>query len=270
MARGRQRTGSWLTVRFVVALALVVPAGAAAVPAGAGVSAGTRVAVDVGGGPNPVVLVAGTFSPAAGLGVLAARLRADGHDVTVFELPDLGRGDIPTTSAALAPVVERVRARTGAERVDLVGHSQGGLVAREYVKTFGGAPHVDKVIGLGAPNHGTLLANLAVWFGDCLTVVACRQMAGGSEYLTALNDGDHSVAAVRYWQLASKTDAVVVPYRTSFLRESDGAIVNVAVQDQCWLRPVGHLSLVLDGAVYSGIRQALAGEAEVALDCFAW
>jgi triacylglycerol lipase len=217
---------------------------------------------------DPVVLVAGTFSRAEVLEPLAARLRADGFDVAVFELPDLGRGDIRASAAALAPFVDGVLAARGASAVDLVGHSQGGLVARDYVKSHGGAAKVDAVIGLGAPNHGTLVSNLASLLRDCDAVVACGQMAVGSAYLAELNAGDDSIGAVRYWQFASRADAVVVPYTTSFLDPGDGAIVNVTIQDRCWLRPVGHVGLILDGAVQSGIRQALSGE-PVALDCFA-
>ena len=90
------------------------------------------------------------------------RLRADGFDVAIFELPDRGRGDIATSAAALGRFVDDVLAGREADAVDLVGHSQGGLVARDYVKRAGGGAPVDRVIGLGAPNHGTLLSNLAL------------------------------------------------------------------------------------------------------------
>lgn len=251
--------------RVVQALVVVV-LGAAALATGAG--GADAPAAGATATANPVVLVAGTFSPGAALEPLAGRLRADGFDVAVFELPDRGRGDIAASAAALGRFVDDVLAGRGAQAVDLVGHSQGGLVARDYVKRAGGGAPVDKVIGLGAPNHGTLLSNLAL-LGGCAGIVACGQMAVGSPYLAWLNEGDDSIGAVRYWQFASRADAVVVPYPTSFLDPADGGIVNVVVQDRCWLRPVGHLGLVLDGAVYSGVRQALAGE-PVRLDCFAW
>jgi triacylglycerol esterase/lipase EstA (alpha/beta hydrolase family) len=244
----------------LLATGLVLPA----VPASA--SARLPASASVGPVRNPVVLVAGTFSPASVLDLLATRLRLEGFRVEVFELPALGVGDISASSAALGPFVAEVLRRTGATDVDLVGHSQGGLVAREYVRDFGGASSVDKVIGLGTPNHGTAVAE-AGRDDDC---VACGQMAVGSAYLESLNAGDDSVSDVRYWQFASRTDLVVKPYTTSFLDPADGAVVNVAIQDQCWLRPVGHVGLVVDGAVFSGVRRALAGETTIRLDCLAW
>ena len=65
-----------------------------------------------------------------------------------------------------------VRAQTGAARVDLIGHSQGGLVGRYYIKYLGGASEVDSMISLGAPHYGTSLANLAnlLGLGSCLGV----------------------------------------------------------------------------------------------------
>jgi triacylglycerol esterase/lipase EstA (alpha/beta hydrolase family) len=220
---------------------------------------------------NPVIIVAGTLSPAFANEPLAARMRADGWKVWIFELPGLGLGDIHQTSAALGPLVDSVRAQTGAAKVDLVGHSQGGLVARDYVKSFGGAAKVDKVIGLGAPNYGTATANLATFLGlgNCLGVTACAQMSIGSSYLNTLNAGDDSIGSVRYYNIATKLDELVQPYRNAYLNAYDGNIYNAAIQDQCWLRVVGHVGLILDGTAYSGVKYALQGNSGVQFNCWA-
>ena len=83
-----------------------------------------------------------------------------------------GLGDIADTSQALNAFADSVRAQTGAARVDLIGHSQGGLVGRYYIKYLGGASEVDSMISLGAPHYGTSLANLAtlLGLGSCLGV----------------------------------------------------------------------------------------------------
>lgn len=111
-------------------------------------------------GDDPVIIVAGTVSPAFANEPLRARLTADGYDAYIYELPGLGVGDIAATTAPLASYVDAVLAATGADRVDLIGHSQGGLVARYFVKELGGAAVVDSLISLGAPHYGTALANL--------------------------------------------------------------------------------------------------------------
>jgi len=218
--------------------------------------------------PDPVVIVAGTFSPSLANEPLADRLRADGYRVFIFQLPNLGTGDINASARSLDTFVDGVRARTGAAKVDLIGHSQGGLVARSYVKYDGGANEVDSLITLGAPNRGTYTANLASFFGfgNCLAVVACQQMSIASSYLTSLNAGDDTIGAVRYTTFRTLQDELVRPVDNATLY--DGA-TNVLIQSQCWLRVVGHVGLILDGTVYSGVRQALAGQTAIRLNCWA-
>jgi triacylglycerol lipase len=239
-------------VAFLASLAALAVA-----PAGA--SAAAR--------PDPVVIVNGTFGPAFFYEPLAARLRADGHDVHIFELTNLGTGDIAATAQDLARFVDGVRAATGAARVDLVGHSQGGLVARQYVKYLGGAATVDSLISLGAPHYGTAVANIADFFGggDCLGIVACQQMAVGSDFVNALNAGDDTIGSVRYTNLYTALDELVRPVANATLR--DGA-TNVLIQSQCPFRVVGHVGLALDGTVYDGVHDALLGR-PVQLNCFA-
>lgn len=222
---------------------------------------------------DPVIIVAGTFAgqPAASLfyAPMAARLRADGYQPYIFGLPTSGTQDIALTAQALNTYADQVRAQTGAARVDLIGHSQGGLVARHYVKYLGGSSEVDAVISLGAPHYGTAVANVAKLFGlgNCIGITSCVQMSIGSTYLANLNAGDDTIGAVRYTNIVSANDEVVIPYRTGWLAD-DGNNVNVRVQSPCFLRIVGHVGLALDGTVYSGIQDALANRA-IGLNCFA-
>lgn len=215
---------------------------------------------------DPVIIVAGTFSPAFANEPLRARLLADGYDAHIFELPGLGLGDIAQTSVPLVAFVDQILASTGADQVDLIGHSQGGLVARYYVKELGGAAKVDSLISLGAPHYGTVIANIGQLLGIGGLCVACDQMAQGSAFLSDLNAGDDTIGAVDYTNLYTSYDEIVRPVRNATL--ADGA-TNVRVQSQCWFRVVGHLGLILDGAVYSGIEDALEHR-RVRLNCWAW
>jgi triacylglycerol lipase len=216
---------------------------------------------------DPVVVVAGTFGPAFFYEPLAARVRADGAQAFVFELPALGTGDIANSARALDTFVDGVLARTGASRVDLVGHSQGGLVARQFIRFEGGSAVVDSLVSLGTPHYGTAVANIADFFGfgTCLGIVACEQMAVGSDFLTRLNAGDDTVGAVRYTNLFTALDELVRPVRNAAM--ADGA-TNVLIQSQCPARVVAHIGLALDGTTFDGVRDALHGE-PVRLNCLA-
>src|ERR671918_515777 len=169
-----------------------------------------------------------------------------------------------------AGFADGVRAQTGAAKVDLVGHSEGGLVSRTYVKYYGGAAEVDSLITLGTPNYGTVAANIARVFTlrTCVGIAACEQMTIGSSFLADLNAGDDSIGNVAYTNIATVFDELVQPYTNSFLNAADGNITNKSLQSQCWLRFVGHLGLILDGAVYSGVQDALE-KRPISFSCFA-
>lgn len=248
----RTRTRKILVSIAVVAVLVVgVPIGAS--PAGAA-------------SKDPVIIVAGTFSPSFANEPLAARLRADGYRTYIFQLPNLGTGDIDASAAALNAFADSVRAQTGAAKVDLIGHSQGGLVGRQYIKSHGGANEVDSMISLGSPHYGTYLANLASFFGtSALGLVSINQMSIGSSFLASLNAGDDTIGNVHYTNLYSDYDELVRPVANATMQ--DGA-TNVRVQSQCWARVVGHLGLIVDGTVYSGVQDALE-KRSITLNCWA-
>ncbi|WP_025617947.1 lipase family alpha/beta hydrolase [Salinispora cortesiana] len=208
---------------------------------------------------NPVIIVGGLSGFAFAYEPLAARLDADGFRPFIYELPGLGFGDIPTSARAFADYVDQVRATTGAARVDLVGHSEGGLVARYYLKRLGGTGAVGRYVSLGSPQYGTYVANIIAFLGlgSCAGVVACQQMTIGSDFLADLNAGDDTPGSVSYTTIRSWQDQLVRPVGNAAL--ADGAS-NVLIQSWCPLRLVGHLGLVLDGTTYTVIRQALRDE----------
>jgi triacylglycerol lipase len=216
---------------------------------------------------NPVLIVAGTFSPEFALDPLAARLRADGFTVFTMALPGAGLGDIAVSSQAVAQRVSQIRAATGAAKVDLIGHSQGGLENRYYLKFLGGASNVGTYVSLGTPQYGTAQANIVQFLGlgNCLGVVACQQMTIGSSFLANLNAGDDTPGATRYVSIYTVWDELVQPYTNA--RIFDGA-TNISLQSACWWKVVGHVGLILDGAAYGLVRSALRGGA-ITTNCFA-
>ncbi|MGY0007401.1 lipase family alpha/beta hydrolase, partial [Micromonospora sp. I033] len=218
-------------------------------------------------GANPVIVVGGLIGISIAYEPIAARLRADGYRVSIYQLPNLGFGDIRESARALSSYVDQVRAATGAAKVDLVTHSEGGLVSRWYVKFLGGAGKVDHYVSLGSPQQGTYVANIInfLGLGSCAGIVACQQMSIGSSFLADLNGGDDTPGAVRWTTVRTWQDELVRPVDNATL--ADGA-TNVLVQAWCPLRIVGHLGLVLDGTTYTVVRQVLA-DAAIRPNCFA-
>src|ERR1700742_229916 len=159
---------------------------------------------------EPVVLVHGTFGDASNWAYVAPQLQHAGYCTFALNYGNHATGDIPTSAQQLKTFVDGVLAQTGASKVDIVGHSQGGMMPRYYIKYLGGADKVDDLIGLAPSNHGTTLplANP----NDQLTCPACAQQAAGSPFITALNAGDETPGSVDYTVIESTHDEVVTPY----------------------------------------------------------
>jgi triacylglycerol esterase/lipase EstA (alpha/beta hydrolase family) len=107
-----------------------------------------------GHGPRPIIVLHGYAMNRANFAVLAYRLRKAGlGPVFGFEYWTLGR--VAAGARQLGWFVDEVRAATGADKVDLIGHSMGGVVARYYAALAGGHPSVEHVITIGSPHAGT-------------------------------------------------------------------------------------------------------------------
>jgi triacylglycerol esterase/lipase EstA (alpha/beta hydrolase family) len=194
---------------------------------------------------EPVVLVHGTFGDSTNWGYIRPQVEAE---TFAIDYGNRGTGDIRESARQLADFVDEVLARTGASKVDIVGHSQGGMMPRFYVKNLGGAAKVDDLIGLSPSNHGTDLS--AAENPGC---VACSQQAAGSPFLTELNAGDETPGDVDYTVIQTRYDEVVTPYTSAFL----GGATNVLLQDQCAADVSEHLTIMVDQAAVQWIKNAL-------------
>ena len=110
--------------------------------------------------PDPVILVHGTFATMDDNWQAASPLLANNGTAYVLRPPSAiqGTGDIAASAAQLATFVSTVLAATGASKVDLVGHSQGGMMPRYYINFLGGASKVNDFVALAPSNYGTSLA----------------------------------------------------------------------------------------------------------------
>ena len=77
---------------------------------------------------------------------------------------------LPTNFAAndLKTLVQKIKTRTGADKVDIVAHSLGGIVSRIYLSQ-GGAADVDTYITLGTPFYGAPKVFSMTRYGQKLT-----------------------------------------------------------------------------------------------------
>ncbi|MEF9902869.1 esterase/lipase family protein [Streptomyces sp. P9-A2] len=222
--------------------------------------------------PRPVVLVHGTFGNSVDnwLG-LAPYLTHRGYCVFSLDYGQLdgvpffhGLGPIDKSAQQLDAFVDKVLAATGAAKADLVGHSQGGMMPRHYLKFLGGAAEVNALVGIAPSNHGTTLAgltNLLPYFpgvGHLLNEAtpALAQQVAGSDFLTRLNAGGDTVPGVRYTVIATRYDEVVTPYRSQYL--SGPNVRNVLLQDLCPVDLSEHLAIALiDRIAFHEVANAL-------------
>ncbi len=145
----------------------------------------------------------------------------------------------------------------------MVGHSQGGMMPRYYLKNLGGAAKVHTLVGLAPSNHGTTLlglATLAGYFPGATAFLgilcpACEQQTAGSSFITSLNSGGDTVAGVEYTVIESIYDEVVTPYTSAWL--SGSKVTNVNLQQQCFLDGGEHLSMPYDHIADADVLTAL-------------
>jgi pimeloyl-ACP methyl ester carboxylesterase len=207
--------------------------------------------------PEPVVLVHGLFAtPDVNWPYVAKELHAAGFCVFAltwgteggrYPLPGMAR--IEDSAKDLKRYVDRVLVATGARKADLLGHSAGGLMPRQYLRFEDGAARVDDFVALGPPNHGTAFhsafQDLAEWVSVAICP-SCLQFDTGSQVITRLNtdaDGDEVVKGVNYTTISTKFDEYILPYTTAQLQGASSQVSNITVQDKCPDNTINHLEL---------------------------
>jgi len=222
--------------------------------------------------PRPVVLVHGTFADMSdSWQALSPLLKNDGYCVFALNYGSsngsgavgiYATGEITNSAQELSSFVDRVLAATGASRVDMVGHSQGGMMPRYYIRFDDGAAEVHTLVGLAPSNHGTTVNGLFTnaehipgatsFVGLCQ---ACEEQAAGSAFIANLNAGHETEPRVRYTVIESAYDEVVTPYTSAFLSGPD--VTNITLQNQCPLDLGEHLSMPYDHTADADVLTAL-------------
>jgi pimeloyl-ACP methyl ester carboxylesterase len=161
---------------------------------------------------------------------------------------DFKRGHISALSDQVADCVEEIIARTGADRVDAVGHSLGGIVIFHTLLRGGGNRSLGTCVGLGAPFMGTRMAAFS-------RLPLVRQLAPGSAVLkdlhTLIESFSTPAPGTRLVSIWSNYDNVIFPTESPILPEPPGENVRVDFR--------GHVSLLFSWTVADQIRRLLSG-----------
>jgi pimeloyl-ACP methyl ester carboxylesterase len=196
-------------------------------------------------GPRPIIVLHGYAMNRANFVVLARRLAAAGlGPIFGFEYWTLGR--VAAGARQLGWFVDQVREATGADEVDIIGHSMGGVVARYYLAFGGGDPHVHRLITLGSPHFGTDVS--AVGIGH-----ASRELILGSKLVTRLA-ASPLLTHARVTTILSEADVLVPAAKQPAIAGAE----RIVYPD------LGHVALLGSRRVAAAIIERLSAPAEAA------
>lgn len=199
---------------------------------------------DVEAAGTPILLIHGLVGNRAIFTLLRRSLHRRGFGKVRTYCYGLSTADVRSAAANFAEAVEQLCAQTGYERVHVIGHSLGGLVARYYVQCLGGDQRVHTLVTMGTPHSGTLAAHLA-------PMKITRQLRPNSELIGELNAPAPGLKT-RIVAMYSDIDALVIPAAAGQLKHPDIRTRNVLI------RGVGHMSFPIDNRVVREVATTLS------------
>jgi len=184
---------------------------------------------DVEAAGTPILLVHGMVDNRSIFTLLRRGLHRRGfHRVLTLNYSPLTR-DVRLAATGLATRVEQLCEETGFERIHVIGHSMGGLIARYYVQRLGGDERVHTLVTLGSPHGGTRMARL-------VPHALARQVRPDSNLVRELAEPAPG-CRTRMLSVWSDLDQLMVPKRNARIDHPDLDARNVLI------RGVGHMSL---------------------------
>lgn len=208
----------------------------------------------------PLVLIHGTFANARrAFSSMAPVLKADGHCLFALNygrpgvLAANGTADINQSVLEVAAFVQSVLARTGADKVTLIGHSQGGLLAFLVAQSSALAGHIDRIVAVAPSLHGTTRVPASLPATYC---AACAQQAADSTFMLSRRGTSLNPPGVRAFILATRQDVVVTPVQAQFLVEP--GVTNLLLQDAYPAIRASHSGLMHVPEAVALIRDFLA------------
>ena len=211
---------------------------------------------------EPVLLVPGTgLNPATDYGYgWEPALAKLGWPYCTVTLPGNAMGDIQVAGEYVVYAIRTMHAAYGG-RIDIVGHSQGGMVPRWALRFWPDTRSmVDDLVGLSPSNHGTLGA-IPACAQSCAP--AFWQQRSNAAFIAALNSAQETFPGISYTSIYTDTDEVVVPNfgpaASSSLSGGGGAVTNVAIQSVCPNDVTEHVGIgIYDNTAYQLALDALS------------
>jgi len=193
----------------------------------------------------PVLLVHGLVDNRSVFTVMRRNLRRRGfaHVCSWNYSPRLT--DVARGARDLGKQIERICEQSGYDRVHVVGHSLGGLLARYYVQRQGGDRRVESLVTLGTPHQGSVWAHV-------VPTPLIRQLRPGSDIFQQLAE-PAAGCATPITAIYSDFDQVVLPTASGRCDHPDLDARNVLVHG------VGHMSLPMHRVVLDEVATTLAG-----------
>lgn len=193
---------------------------------------------DLKRGETPVLLLHGLFDNQFCWFWFKRQLRQQGfHNIITINLSSWHNEEILTE--LLAKRIDELRHRLGVNKVNLVGHSFGGIIARNYIQLRGGADKVARLVFLGTPHLGSKLATFSV-------SPLGKLLIQNSDFLQRLNSAPWP-KDIQVTNIYSKKDNMVLPNSSCHLPW--GATVE--------LDGMGHTSLIYRKAAVDAAITAL-------------
>ncbi|GAB4063731.1 hypothetical protein GCM10028777_07840 [Angustibacter speluncae] len=198
---------------------------------------------DVEAAGTPILLLHGMVDNRSIFSLLRRGLRRKGFGRVLTRNYSPVTNDVRAAARDLADEVEQICARTGYERVHVIGHSLGGLIARYYVQRLGGDARVHTLVTMATPHNGTHVARL-------VSTELTRQLRPGSDLVRELDEPTDRCRTrfIAYW---SDLDQMVVPQRNGRLTHPDLQVRNHLV------RGAGHMSLPVSSRLVHEISSVL-------------
>lgn len=182
----------------------------------------------------PLILIHGTFANTKrAFSSMAPLLKQQGYCLYAINygregtLSFNGTKDINQSVEQISHFTKTVKQKTGATKVSLIGHSQGGLLAFLVARSPEMAGQVQHVVALAPSLNGTTIVPKSFRSTHC---PACAQLGAQSEFMQTVRQDKLNPQGVRSLIVATRQDLVVVPVKRQFLHEPD--VTNILLQEK--------------------------------------